>query len=244
MNEILRLEDVRDQVLHGRPPTVDLSKRLNEFFQFSNWNRSLSDATPLQDCFFYDMFISPAGAAEADYRLFTECFPKIVGNLVAGHATLTLHVKSSSPDFFEELDVINTVLAPSSLRYVLLSESQGPTGGQHRPELGNLVFEWPAAKLDYVVERWFMCPQVSIEGYVAAEPALGRIAHLYFSPDTVWRIREILSAVELAFRLWPDDDGLFILTDKLDQASLQRRLRISELSSMVAQAVAKRRRRG
>src|SRR6266536_2666163 len=138
MNEILRLEDVRDQVLHGRPPTVDLSKRLNEFFQFSNWNRSLSDATPLQDCFFYDMFISPAGAAEADYRLFTECFPKIVGNLVAGHATLTLHVKSSSPDFFEELDVINTVLAPSSLRYVLLSESRGPTGGHHRPELGNL----------------------------------------------------------------------------------------------------------
>jgi hypothetical protein len=230
MDKTLRLDDVRESVLGSGPFTIDLSTRLNDFFQFSNWNRSLSDPAPLKDCFFYDLCISPDVPAKLapDYGLFAECFPAILARLVGESGTLALYVKSSDPEFFEEFNVIRTILAPRGLRYILLSEARGPDGLRRPGEVGNLVFEWPLVDLDYVVKRWFMCPQVSIEGYVATELPLRVVSDLYFSPDTEARIRQVLRTVDLAFRLWPDNDGLFILTDKVDKEALQSRLRLSE----------------
>jgi len=92
--------------------------------------------------------------------------------------------------------------------------------------------------LDYIFEEhWLHCgPFVQIEGYISSESLLGLIERLYSEPDTEQRIRALLRATEFCFKVWPDGDGLFLLTDKLDLDAFACRLEIPTLNPMIKEA--------
>ncbi len=177
-----------------------------------------------------------------DSRLFEAFFPTILRRLL-GSSTLTLFVKSFDLDYFNELQTIERILAPRSLSYVLLANLSTPIDSRSPLDVGNLVFEWPKDELRHVVDQWFMSPTVTIEGYAASSSAVSAISHLYFEPDTEERMRTFLRAIDFGFRLWRDNDGLFLVTDKLDEEILKDRLSLDDLNQEVLRAAERRQRR-
>lgn len=215
---------------------------LAEFFQFGKYPRAFSKPSQLRDCYFSELFINcyvkdwSSNNLPPHPGIFEEFFQPILSRLTGPGNILTLYVKSIDPSYFEELEVIKTLLAPRNLSYILLSNPFLPQGQRTQLDFGHLLFEWPTDSLDYVVENWFMSPIVSVEGYISPQRVLGRLAELYFQADTEERIRTLLRAIDIGFRVWPDNNGLFLLSDKLDSNALRERLRASELAMLLEEA--------
>ena len=129
MNIGLRIEDSRAHMLNPALPGGYGLASLDGFFRFWHWERRFSDPQPFKDCFFYDLHLDPPATpsdALRDPALFERCFPLILKRLVGESNILTLFVKSLDPGYFDEFDVIRTLLAPRNLRYVLLPDPIAP----------------------------------------------------------------------------------------------------------------------
>ena len=92
-----------------------------------------------------------------------------------------------------------------------------------------------------VVNQWFMSPTVTIEGYASPSSAISAISRLYFEPDSEERARELLRIIEFGFRLWRDNNGLFLATDKLDADVLRNRLALDDLNRELSRAAQRHR---
>ena len=226
----LKVAEVRATVLNYSLYRGMEHSLLNELFHFPRTERRFSAPDVLAECFFYDIgirrptdsYLPPESGA------FETIFPLILRRLLRS-SKLTLFVKSYDRDYFDEFGVIED-LARKRLRYVLLPDIGNPQDPRAELDRGNLIFEWPSDSLTSIAEKWFMSPTVSIEGYVASSVPLVEIAHLYFDPDTEERIRKLLRFVDFAFRLWTDNDGLFLATDKLNLEELTSLLQIQDLN--------------
>lgn len=242
MNAELAIKDVRTTSLDYEQARKRGLSPLQEFFQFWRYPRNFLDPARLHDCYFYDVYLThfvanwPSYPSPPHPGMFQDIFPTILGRLMGEANTLTLFVKSIDPEYFNELDVIKKLLGPRNLSYILLSNPIRSEDRRTQVDIGHLIFEWPLASFNYIVEEWFMSPQVTIEGYISQEPPLAQIASLYFKPDTEQRIRELLSTIEVGFRVWPDNNGIFILTDKLDVNGLNDRLRGPDLNQLLEEA--------
>ena len=172
--------------------------------------------------------------------IFKRFFPTILTRLLGARNRLTLFVQPTDRDSFDELNVIETLLVPRRLPYILFSKT-GPRGDFSglpiRPNVGYLIFEWSTTLVDDIAERWFLSPMLSIEGYISRESALATISGLHFQEDTEERVRELLRNIEMGFKVWPDNNGLFVLTDKLDLGGLRERLQIADLNRMLQEAI-------
>jgi len=62
---------------------------------------------------------------------------------------------------------------------------------------------------------------------------LAELAELYFQSYNADTIRKVLTILEFGFRLWPDDNGLFILSDKLDEEALRKRVANPDLDATI-----------
>lgn len=235
----LQVEDYRARILDQAPNNRWGLTSLHGFFQFSHWERSFSDPRPLQDCFFYDLYLDPPPMPPDGFRdagLFEICFPTILEQLAGTSSIVTLFVTSVDLSLFEEFTMIRDVLAPRNLRYVLLPDPILPGSRRTEIDVGHLVFEWPASEAGRIAD-WFMCPQVEIEGYVSPTLPLGRIAELYFTTDTEARVRELLRSIEFGFRLGVDFNHLLVLTDKLDMKAMHHRLQLPRLNQALSRAI-------
>jgi hypothetical protein len=113
---------------------------------------------------------------------------------------LCLFVKGMDRTYFDELEMIDKVLVPRNLSYVLLPPSAPfKEDAPVRLGAGHLIFEWPSELLDEVPRKWFLSPCIEIEGYIGKSDFLGQIARLYFEPDTELRIREPLDILTSVF---------------------------------------------
>ncbi len=219
-----------DYDLHARSG----AELLEGFFGFSVSRKNFIGTGALAQCFISDIHIAryvsdwPHHPPPPHPGIFEDFFPDLLRRLVGPGNTLTLFVRGVERDHFDELGVIQSILVPQGLRYVLLARPQLKADPRLRLGVGNLVFEWPLASLDFIVTHWFQSPVIEIEGYISPDPPLGRIADLYFQPDTEDRIRELLRSITVGFRLWPDNNGLLVLSDKLDEGALRERFRVSE----------------
>ncbi len=242
MSVELKIQDVSPESLNFEQAIKNRLSPLGEFWQFGRYPRTFSDASVFKDSFFCDLYItsyvenSVLNSPPPHPGIFEEFFPTILSRLVREENTLTLYVKSLDPDYFDELDVIKTQLAPRNLSYILLPNPLLPGDRRTQLDVGHLIFEWPLDSLDYVTEHWFMTPIVTVEGYISRQPVLGSIAKLYFEPDTEERIRNLLRTIEVGFRVWPDNNGLFLLSDKFDCDALKERLHVSELAPLLEEA--------
>jgi hypothetical protein len=231
----LVIQDVRDRVLNYALYGSGGHNLLHGFFHFPRTERDFQNPRLLSDCHFYDISIrDPVEDPDLkisipDPGLFEAFFPTILRRLL-GSTKLTLFVKAVYRDYFNELEIVERILAPRSLGYVLLANLSGPLNSRIPVDFGNLVFEWPKDELAYVVEEWFISPTVMIEGYASDSSAVSAISRLYFEPDTEERVRELLRVNEFGFRVWRDNNGLFLVTDKLDIDVLKGRLSLEDLN--------------
>lgn len=238
----LVVEDISSRALNFDEAYAHRQSPLYEFFQFGRYPRTFSNPQVLKDCFFCELHVSsyvanwPSSPAPPDPGVFEKLFGDILRSLTGEGNKLTLHVASIDADYFDELEVIKTLLAPRNLSYILLSNPLLPGDLRTQPDVGKLVFEWPLDSLDYVVEHWFMSPIVSIEGYISRQNILPKITELYFEADTEARIRELLRNIEVGFRVWQDNNGLFLLSDKLDESALKERLHTPQLVASLKEA--------
>lgn len=236
MSVELIVKDIRTTILD-----YDLYQRrraplLRDFFRFRGRPRNFSNASALQSCFFYDLHIAKyvegwsSSPAPPDPGFFEDFFPMILGRLIGPQGKLLLHIDSSDPEYFDPRIVASGILTPQRLPHVFLGGSPSSDDPGVGADAGSLVFEWPADALDYIVEHWFMSPQVTVEGYISRDSALGHVAELYAREDTEETIRQLLEKIDLGFTVWPDNNGLFVLTDKLDNVAVEARLDIAELN--------------
>ncbi len=231
----LEIMDVRQRVLDFE---AGGEKQLRGFLQFENPSRRFSDPSALQDCFFTDVYLSyytknwPGGLGPPHPGLFGEFFTLIADRLV-GSDTLTLFVKSCDPAYFSEFDFISRYLAPRRIPYMLLPSKSDPKYGIN---VGNLVFEWSTAALGYIRENWFMSPQVRIEGYISRGQCLPSLTRAYFADDTEQTVREFLREIEIGVSVWPDNNGLFLVSDKFATGAVDDRLRPEELAELIREA--------
>lgn len=143
------------------------------------------------------------------------------------------------PHFFDELTFIREVLVPRRLDYVLLPPRPNP---QYPKEAaGNPLFEWPLDLARDIVDQWFKGFLIEIEGYISRRSCLGDLAKLYFQPYNASTIRELLRGLELAFKVWLDNNGLFILSEKLPEEELRKRLVDQNLDATIKTAIEERR---
>jgi hypothetical protein len=78
---------------------------------------------------------------------------------------------------------------------------------------------------------------IEIEGYISRRSCLGELAQLYFQPYNAGTIRQVLKTIEFGFSLYTDNNGLLILSDKLDEDTLRSRLRDPELDARIRWAI-------
>jgi hypothetical protein len=228
---VKRAEYVFDQ-------SLTLAKATRQFFYFWRSQTGVNDRRPLEDCFFFDLHVPiyvekwPRQPGPANPAVFEDAFEAILGKLIGNDNVLALHVESGDPEYFDEQLFIKDWLAPRHMDYVLLPSRLDP---QSPPQTGNLLFEWPSdsGSLRYIVDHWFMCPQVTIEGYVSVRSCLGTLAERYFEPYNVQNIRNALEVLEFGFKLWPDNNGLFVLSEKFDEDALRGRLAGPDLDAVI-----------
>lgn len=232
----LEIKDVRAKILDYERYISRRAGLLYEFFEFWPVPRNFDDPIKLSDCFFFNLHIGsymtewvPGVLPPPDPSVFSQAFPSLVKSLVREN-TLTLCVKSVDPDYFDPLRTVKEILQPQNLDYMLMRRSQKHNKQGGSLTEGVLFFEWPTTNLEYVVDHWFMSPQVTIEGYISANSVLPKLAQLFVLPDTEERLRELLRAIEIGFKIWQDFNGIFLLSDRMNFEAIKDRLQSVELN--------------
>ncbi len=245
MNAQMQLKDVTSIVLDYQAFAKDRLGPLYEFFQFWRYPRTFSNPKELSGITFSDLGfqLEPPGLSQQYFSavlpLFARLFPDIIARLMGRSGKLCLFVKGMDRTYFDELEMIDKVLVPRNLSYVLLPpRAPFKKDAPVRLGAGHLIFEWPSELLDEVPLKWFLSPCIEIEGYIGQNDLLGQIARLYFEPDTEIRIRELLNYIDIGFRVHQDNDGLFLASQKLNMEALSNLLGISQLNVIVQQAIA------
>lgn len=235
----LKIEDMRANILDYAPYISSRAGLLYEFFEFWPVPRNFHDPARLADCFFFNIHISSyvknwvAGVRPpADPSTFSEAFPSLLKALVR-EGTLTLCVKSPDPESFNAVKTITAILQPQNLSYMLLRCSQKQGTPREPFTEGVLFFEWPITNLEHLVDNWFGPPQVTIEGYISSNSVLPQLAQLFYQPDTEERLRELLRAIEIGFKVWQDFNGMFLLTERMNYQALNDRLQVSQLNEFL-----------
>ena len=222
-------------------PSARADSILEGFFAFDARQRTFSNPAALADCAFFDLCISYYVRNWPGQKhhpgIFEEFFPLILERLIEPENVLTLFINDWGGGHFEPKQHVENQLKPRRLPHVCLPDcSIAPPGAQDRPQ--HLVFEWPADFLSFILEEHWLYygPFIATEGYVSKGPVLDKITQLYSQPDSEQRIRELLRATEFCFRVWPDGNGVLLLTDKLNLDVLKRRLRPHELNPLIREA--------
>jgi hypothetical protein len=234
-------------VIRPRPSALESlsSTRANAilegFFAFDARQRTFLDPAALADCAFFDLCISyyvrDWPGQKHHPGIFEEFFPLILERLIAPENILTLFINDWEGGYFEPKEHVENQLRPRGLSHVFVPDRNIVSpGSQDRPQ--HLVFEWPADSLSFILEEHWLYygPFIETEGYVSKGSVLDKITQLYSQPDTEQRIREMLRATEFCFRVWPDGDGMLLLTDKLNLDAPKRRLRLHELNPLIREA--------
>ena len=192
------------------------------------------------DCFLYEICFDirvkdrPNSSPSPPHPgVFAKCFPVLLRNMVKNNEVLTLLVKSLDPDYFDELKFIGASLNGDSRKFVMVSGRKRQGASFPVQELPDLLFEWAPDDGVVIVNEWFMSPQVHIEGYVSPASVLAEAvasSHIAAKPK---RRRDFVKVLSFAFRLWPDFNGVSIITDKLSYEALHKVLDIGKLNEAI-----------
>jgi hypothetical protein len=221
-------------------PTAPRVKQLSEFFGFVPRASQGEFYEQFSDCSLFDIYLDfyvkdwPGQSGSPPHPgLFADCFEILLRSAVQHDAVLTLYIKSLDRTYFDELDFIKACLTKECARFLLLSRrdkhEKYSYEGTH-----DLFFEWPREQGRLMVREWFMSPQVTIEGYVSKGPIFQEISSCSSLASTPGPPRELLDSLEMAFRLWPDFNGISILTRKMSSNDLLRMLDNEDLRRAIA----------
>ena len=89
-----------------------------------------------------------------------------------------------------------------------------------------------------MIEQAFSSSLIDIDGFVMANPN-GELFHSWVNKgNTGVMFRELLRAVQLAFGVWGDHNGLFLVTDKLNLFELRSVVESSGIEKEINQHLA------
>jgi hypothetical protein len=146
---------------------------------------------------------------------FERNFPSLIRDwAAAGSTSVCLFVKGPSREFFDELEIIASILQPERHRYCLLP----PLGEWVDGEVGNLLFEWPLSRIEQAVDDWFMSPSLQFEMYVGNAGLINRLAILYLEPESDEKWHRAVAETQFSLRVWPDCDGMFVFGTSIPPA--------------------------
>ncbi len=219
-------------------------KTLSSFMSFSPTEAGGKLPSEFSNCTLYNAYLNiPAknwsgnSTPPPDPGLFAQCFPTLLRSLVGNNAVLTLFVKSLDPSYFDELVFIRNELKEKKSRFVLLSRQNEQDEKYSLQRSPDLFFEWSPIDARSIVNQWFISPQMEIEGYVSSASILAEIALTSRVAAQPKSVRDFLNGVSLAFRLWPDFNGLLVLTTGLSGSDLSGRLSTAELEKTIQSAL-------
>jgi hypothetical protein len=190
---LIVISDCREAVLSQREWKATADYALFHFTQ----SRTLSNPELFSDCTFADLFIDHktqwGAPVPSTFQLFFEDITQVL--LPRGHK-LILNVSDLYEGYFDPNELVERSLKPNNLFH---------------------LFEL----LKTVTGQAFSSSLIDIDGFVMAEPNGKLFQCAVNEGNTDVMFREMVRAVHVAFGVWGDHNGLFIVTDKLDLSELR-----------------------
>lgn len=195
-------------------------------FHFAQ-DRTLTDPAVLAGCTFADIYFSHRVSWGAPHPgVFRDFFPQLLSPLLPEGLILILTLTGMEPKDFDEAQFIEQELLPRKLDSFWL----GPSASRsHQVEFKTLLFEWPRAELATIVDLGFKGFLVQFEGYILEARSKQVLRELFERPNNDLMFRELLRHLPFSFRVWSDNNGLFLATDRLAIQELAKRLEIDKL---------------
>lgn len=222
---LIVIRDCKEAVLSQREWKATADYALFHFTQ----SRTLRNPELFSDCTFPDLFINHKTQWGAPIPgTFQVFFEDIVRTLLPPGHKLVLNVTDLYEGYFEPNELVERVLKPNNLFYLFLEKENGE---KHL----SLFFECPIELLKTVTEQAFSSSLIDIDGFVMANPNGELFQRSVNDGNTDVMFRELVRAVHLAFAVWGDHNGLFIVTDKLDMSELRSLIDSSDIEKQIRQ---------
>jgi hypothetical protein len=200
-------------------------------FHFTR-SRTLGNPKLFSDCTFADLFINHktdwGAPIPSTFQVF---FDELVGTLLPPGHKLVLNITDLYEGYFEPNELVERVLKPNHLFHLFLEKENG----EKHP---SLFFECPLELLKTVIEQAFSSSLIDIDGFVMANPNAELFHSWVNKGNTEVMFRELVRAVHLAFGVWGDHNGLFLVTDKLDFSKLRSVIESSGIEKEIRQYLA------
>lgn len=198
-------------------------------------DRTLTDPVVLSNCTLADIYFSHRVSWGAPHPgVFKDFFPRLLSPLLHESRVLLLALTGMDPIDFDERRFIDEELLPRKLDFFWLGPSTSRTPAV---QFKSLFFEWPGSELEAIVEIGFKGFLVQFEGYILQNREVEVLKRLFEWPNDDRMFRELLRNVPFAFRVWSDNNGLFLATDRLSIDELPACLEVDKLERELAAVI-------
>lgn len=181
--------------------------------------RRILDREIFNDCTFVDLFINHKVEWGAPIpSTFQAFFPDLMKFLVPEEEILLFNLVDLFEAYFEENEFIADFLVPDGYEYFFLNKE---ISGKTSPRL---FFECPVDRVNILNDVAFPGMDVDVDGFVLKRSDIDGFKKLSNQGNTDVMFRKMIKAVYLAFGIWGDHNGMFIVTDKFDIPTLEKKL--------------------
>lgn len=191
-----------------------------------NERRSFRDINLFDECSFIDLYICHKTVWEGIIpSTFQTFMPRILEVIMPKDNTIVLSVvDTAEQDDFRYLfidDFIKTFLSPKGYDYSILKKK---IGGEC---YSVIFFECPLMDLQILDEIAYPGTFTAVEGFVIEKGNLPLFSKWHEMGNTDVMFRDLVKKVYMAFRMWTDKNGMFIVTDKLNIPLLEEKVQSS-----------------
>ena len=216
------IEDARKNILTGNEWDATDDYALFHI----NKRRKIEDVNVFDDCIFIDLHITHktkwGAAIPSTFQFF---LPNILEIIMPKDNIIVLNVVDTAErDDFRYLvndDLVNSFLKPNGYEFLFLDKE---ISGQRYP---TIFFECSFNDLDVLDHVAYPGTFTDIEGFLMERGKLRLFSKWYKMGNTDVMFRDLIRNVYMAFRIWKDKNGMFIVTDKLNIESLEKKVKAS-----------------
>jgi hypothetical protein len=190
--------------------------------------RKILDRSIFADCAFFDLFINHKTQWGAPIpSTFQAFFKDLLKLMIPEGETLFFNVVDLYEGYFEENKFIDEFLKPHGYLYFFLNKE---INGQICPRL---FFECPIDQVNILDDVAFAGTVIDVDGFVHDKSKVALYEKWSREGNTDVMFRDLIRNVYMAFGVWGDHNGIFVVTDKFDIPTLEKRLRGTPLEQEI-----------